>query len=150
MTTELYAKGFHPSHYLNPISTDANNIYPPTGLLGGLDSQCAPFTQAFDSPVFSTAYESTTNNYPTNSPNPLIGYPGGASYYPNPWVADPAISGGNTNTFKSHWGDSLLQAVDQNGLSAGIDFNMPQNTSKDPDPVPYTQPKPPTNLHRGA
>jgi hypothetical protein len=139
LTPRVLAKGFLPVHYLNPISTDPANATGGLSNINGLNwlgtGGSAPFLQAFDCVPYTYPDRLLASFAGKNFPaNPLLGYPGGPSYYANPWVADAAVSGGNTNAYMSYWGDSLLQAVDQNGRSAGIDFNMHPQTSPDPDP----------------
>ena len=137
---QFYCKSYAPAHYLNPIwaGIAANPGVEPTGLdtspnsgqparvfIQTLDNQCATRTDSTN--AFNTV------NYPAYGAS-TPAYPGGASYYANPWVVDPAISSNTNNPYMSYWGDTLLQAVDQSGLCAGVDFNLHQNTLDDPDP----------------
>ena len=160
-----YRKAFAPGHYLNPATIRTNfpnsdnpNYGPCMFKEGSISGTLTtPNLNTYDSyPVnsvhqaYSTWPRSATNAgsaavvppfmaYPTFPAQTLAGttYPGGGSYYPNPWVQNPAIST-NTAPYGSQWGDTLLQAVDQNGLCAGLDFNLHPQSAPDPDPrAPY-------------
>jgi hypothetical protein len=144
LTSKAWQKGFVPAHYLNPVATGTNTAVPLAGTsITGLrldytpprEGRHGPFLQAFDFAPYTRTDRTNSNFAGNNFPaNPLNGYPGGASYYASPWASDSAIAGGNANPYMSYWGDSLLQAVDQNGLCAGVDFNMHPAASPDPDP----------------
>jgi hypothetical protein len=137
LTAKLWQKGFVPAHYLNPVAISTNTLVPMSGTtINGLRKNYGPLLQSFDVvpwnyTVDRTNFSFSTNNFPSNT---LNGYPGGASYYASPWVTDSAISTNITNPYMSYWGDNLLQAVDQNGLCAGIDFHLHPSQLTDPDP----------------
>jgi hypothetical protein len=159
-----YRKALTPGHYLNPVAIRTNiprSFEPKYGLnMGGKEGSISDLTSTpnlnpYDFyPINGNMQNGSTwptnpalksvvppfMNYPTFPAQTLAGtpsYPGGGSYYPNPWVQNPAIST-NTAPYGSQWGDTLLQAVDQNGLCAGLDFNLHPQSAPDPDPrAPY-------------
>lgn len=136
LTAKLWQKGFVPAHYLNPVAISTNSLVPIQGTaIAGLRNDYGPLLQSFDFAPFTfanrTNFSFSANNFRANT---LNGYPGGASYYASPWVTDSAISTNTINPYMSYWGDNLLQAVDQNGLCAGIDFGLHPSQLTDPDP----------------
>jgi hypothetical protein len=149
---EMWSKGYTPCHYLNPITpgmatpcTQLNGmtwINTPTTAAGGV----VALFQSADYPLLH--WGNRTNDwrgwtYANNTA--LQGYPGGATFYTNASVVDPSLSTNTSNPYGSFWGDSLLQAVDQNGDSAGVDFMQNPNDRADPDPRASRYRRPDTN-----
>jgi len=160
-----YRKAFAPGHYLNPATIRTNfptsddpNYGPCMSKEGSISGTLTtPNLNTYDSYPVNSVHQAYSTwprptagagsaavvppfmTYPPFPAQTLAGttYPGGGSYYPNPWVQNPAIST-NTAPYGSQWGDTLLQAVDQNDLCAGLDFNLHPQSAPDPDPrAPY-------------
>lgn len=137
---ELWSKGYTPCHYLNPITP---GMATPCTQLNGMTwigtGAVAALFQSADYPLLN--WNNRTNDWTNASssitypPIPALqGYPGGATFYPNASVVNANLSTNTSNPYGSFWGDSLLQAVDQNGDSAGVDFMQNPNNRADPDP----------------
>lgn len=137
---ELWAKGYTPCHYLNPITPGMVTSCPEQ--LNGMtyigNMAAGSFFQWADYPRLgmnnrASNWSSTPGIYYPANPA-LQGYPGGATFYTNASVVNPNLSTNTSNPYGSWWGDSLLQAVDQNGDSAGVDFMQNPRDRADPDP----------------
>ena len=144
---ELWSKGYTPCHYLNPITP---GMATPCTQLNGMTyfgtGGSGSFFQWADYPLLN--WNNRTDNWRgwtyTNN-TALQAYPGGATFYPNASVVNPSLSTNTSNPYGSFWGDSLLQAADQNGDSAGVDFMQNPNDRADPDPRASRYRKPDTN-----
>jgi len=160
LRSELFAKGYLPGYYVNPIATGPGAdgyCMPNAGLDYALSGAAGGGVPAMLQPLdnLRAGIEHMNQNVsPTAVQYPVIsalGYPGGSTFYYNSAVLDPTFTkvvtavtdtNGvvhtgttfNTNAYSSYWGDSLLYDVDQSGYSAGVDFCQMKGDEKDPDP----------------